>query len=278
MSLSQNVILKPSLLSQPQPVFPLSIAGVKEIFPGFALGDFAVLQGSSVLSLASLLCVKAQLPKQLGGLQSSVIFIEGGNTFRLYQIAQLAQIHHLNPRKVLDNIFISRAFTAYQETHLIMHQLKEVIQKYNAKLVIISDIAGFFLDTDIPEVEALRIYSHVATFISNFARENQVIVIATYPPHAVTSRNNLLHKQTCAKANVILSISRTAYARKISLEKHPYLPLDFAELPNESLTIDAFADYESLSSTIQEPKETNSTEPKITILKATNGGEQTRLN
>ena len=239
MRLSQNVIVKPTLF---QPVFPLSIAGVKEVFPGFALGDFAVLQGSSVLSLASLLCVKAQLPAQLGGLQSSVVFIDGGNTFRLYQIAQLAQIHHLNPRKVLDNIFISRAFTAYQETHLIMHQLKEAIKAYNAKLVIISDIAGFFLDKDIPEVGALRIFSYVSTFVSNFARENHVIIIATYPPHADTSRNNLLHKQTCVKANVVLSIIRTGYARKISLEKHPYLPLGVAELPSESLTIADFAD------------------------------------
>src|SRR4030042_2510275 len=116
MRLSQNVIVKPELC---QPVFPLSIRGVKDVFPGFASGDFAVLQGSSVLSLASLLCVKAQLPLQLGGLQSNVIFIDGGNTFRLYQIAQLAQIHHLDPKKVLDNIYISRAFTAYQTAALI---------------------------------------------------------------------------------------------------------------------------------------------------------------
>ena len=230
------------MLSQPQPVFPLSIAGVREVFSGFALGDFAVLQGSSVLSLGSLLCVKAQLPTQLGGLQSTVVFIEGGNTFRLYQIAQLAQIHHLNPKKVLDNIFISRAFTAYQETHLIMHQLKEAINTYNAKLVIISDIAGFFLDTDIPEVEALRMFSHMATFISNFAKENQVIVIATYPQHAETVRNSLLHTQTCPRANVVLSITRTKYNRKIALEKHLYFPLGVAELPNESLTIADFAE------------------------------------
>jgi hypothetical protein len=241
MRLSQNVVVK-TLFSQPQPVFPLSIAGVKDVFSGFALGDFVVLQGSSVLSLASLLCVKAQLPTQFGGLQISVIFIEGGNTFRLYQIAQLAQIHHLDPKKVLDKIFISRAFTAYHGTNLIMHQLKEAIKAYNSKLIIISDIAGFFLDTDISEVEALRIFSHVATFVSNFARENQVIIIATYPQHADTSRNSLFHKQTCAKANVVLSINRTAYARKIALEKHPYLPLGVAELPNQSLTIADFAE------------------------------------
>ncbi len=122
MKLTQNIMVKPALS---QPVFPLNIRSVNEVFPGFALGDFAVLQGSSsVLSLASLLCVRAQLPTQLGGLQSSVIFIDGGNTFRLYQIAELARIHHLSPKKVLDNIYISRAFTAYQATALITRSTK----------------------------------------------------------------------------------------------------------------------------------------------------------
>ncbi len=52
-------------------VFPFSIRGVKVVFPGFALGDFTFSQGSSILSLESLLCVKVQLQPQLGGLQSS---------------------------------------------------------------------------------------------------------------------------------------------------------------------------------------------------------------
>ena len=237
--MSQNLLVKPVLS---QPVFPLSIRGVKEVFPGFALGDFAVLQGSSTSSLASLLCVKAQLPVQFGGLQSNVVFIDGGNSFRLYQIAQFAQIHHLSHKKVLDNIFISRAFTAYQAAALITQQLKETIQKYNAKLVIISDIAGFFLDKDIPEVEAQRIFSHAATYLSNFARENKIIVIATYPPHVETPRNSLLHKQTCERANVVLSISRTSYARRIALEKHPYLLAGSVELSNEASTIDDFSE------------------------------------
>jgi len=239
MRLSQNVIVKPTLF---QPVFPLSIRGVKEVFLGFALGDFAVLQGSSVLSLASLLCVKAQFPSQLGGLQSSVVFIDGGNTFRLYQIAQLAQIHHLNPKKVLDNIFISRAFTAYQATSLITNQLKEAIKKYDAKLDIISDIAGFFLDKDIPEYEAQRIFSQVTTYLSNFARENKIIIIATYPPRMETERNNSLQTQTCTRANVVLSVRKTSYAIQFALEKHPYLTLGTAELPDASSTLADFVE------------------------------------
>jgi hypothetical protein len=71
--MSQNLMVNAALS---QPIFPLNMRGVNEVFPGFALGDFAVLKGS-VSSLTSLLCVKAQLPLQLGGLQSNVIFIDG---------------------------------------------------------------------------------------------------------------------------------------------------------------------------------------------------------
>ena len=237
--MSQNVIVKSKLS---EAVFPLSIRGVKEVFPGFALGDFAVLQGSSVLSLASLLCVKAQLPTQLGGLQSSVVFVDGGNTFRLYQISQLAQIHHMNPKKILDNIYISRAFTAYQTAALITNQLRETIKKYNSKLVIISDIAGFFLDKDVADDEAQRIFSQVTTYLSNFARDTQTIVLATYPPHVDTDRNNYLHSQTYSKATVILSIRKTSYSRQFTLEKHPYLSLGTTEVQSEDLTLLDFAE------------------------------------
>ena len=237
MKLSQNLIVKPALS---KPIFPLDIRSVNEVFPGFALGDFAVLQGSSVLSLASLLCVKSQLPTQLGGLQSNVVFIDGGNTFELYQIARFAQLYHLNPKQVLGNIYLSRAFTAYQATSLIMHHLKETIKKYNAKLVIISDIAGFFLDKDLPEDEAKRIFSQVTTFLSNFAREQQIIVIATYPPHKETERNKQLHTSTYSKANVILSLRKTSHSRQFVLEKHPYLSLGVAEVPLQDLTLQDF--------------------------------------
>ena len=237
--MTQYLMVKPALS---QPIFPLNLRNVNEIFPGFTLGDFAVLKGSSVSSLTSLLCVKSQLPTQLGGLQSNVIFIDGGNTFELYQIARLAQLHHLNPKQVLDNIYLSRAFTAYQATALVLLHLKEAINKYNAKLVIISDIAGFFLDKDIPEDEAQRIFRQVTTFLSNFARETQTIIIATYPQHAETARNSFLQTLTQAKANVVLSLRRTGYSRQFVLEKHSYLSSKVAELPLEDLTLLDFAE------------------------------------
>jgi Rad51 len=236
--MTQNLIVKPTMA---QPLFSLNMPGVDELFPGFAPGDFAVLYGSpSVISLTSLLCIRAQLPAQLGGLGSNVVFIDGGNTFRLYKIARLAQLHQLNPREVLDRIFISRAFTAYQLTSLILDKLEETIQKYNAKLVVISDIAGFFLDNDIPHEEAQRVYSQIISYLSSFAKKHQIIIIATYLPYSDNKRSSLFQEITCSKANAVLSFSQTMYTRDVALEKHPFFVLGTAELPSENLTLTDF--------------------------------------
>ena len=236
--MSQNLIVKPTMA---QPLFSLNMPGVDELFPGFASGDFAVLYGSpSIISLTSLLCIRAQLPAQLGGLGSNVVFIDGGNTFRLYKIARLAQLHHLNPRQALDRIFISRAFTAYQLTSLILDKLEETVQKYNAKLVIISDIAGFFLETDIPNEEAQGVYSQIVSYLSSFAKKHQIILIATYIPNSENKRNNGLQEMSCSKAKTVLYFSKTAYTREITLEKHPSFVLGTAELPSDNLKLTDF--------------------------------------
>ena len=236
--MSQNVMIKPTMA---QPLFSLNMPGVDELFPGFAPGDFAVLSGSpSVISLTSLLCIRAQLPVQLGGLGSNVIFIDGGNTFRLYKITRLAQLHQLNPKEVLDHIFISRAFTAYQLTSLILDKLEETVKNYNAKLIVISDIAGFFLDNDVPHEEAQRVYSQIVSYLSSFAKKHQIIVITTYLPYSDSRRSSLLQEITCSRASTVLSLSKTMYTREVTLEKHPSFVLGTAELPSENLTLTDF--------------------------------------
>jgi hypothetical protein len=236
--LYQNTVLK---TVESQPVLSLNMRNVNDLFSGFAIGDFAVIYGSnSVQSLTSLLCVRAQLPPQLGGFGSNVVFVDGGNTFRLYQVARLARLHQLDPKKTLKRIHLSRAFTAYQMTALILEKLKETIRRYDAKLVIISDIASFFLDKDVQEYEARRVYSQVMAYLSNFAKENNIALIATYPPHKENKRNSFLQAVTCGKANVVISLKQTEYEREFVLEKHPRYILGEAELPSETLTLEHF--------------------------------------
>ena len=234
----QNTVVK---TISSQPLLSLSMRNVNELFPGFAIGDFAVLHGSSsVVSLSSLLCVRAQLPIQLGGLGSNVVFVDGGNTFQLYHIARLSRLHGLDPKQTLERIYISRAFTAYQMTALVLEKLKETIKRYGAKLAIISDIAGFFLDKDVSETEARRVYSQVTAYLSNFAEENQIILVATCPPHQESRRNTFLYTVACGRANIVISLRQTKCKREFILEKHPRYVLGVAELPSEVLTLENF--------------------------------------
>lgn len=246
--MTQNLLIKPTTITTTQQQqcparLTLNMPDVDQLFPGFKPGDFAVLHGStSLISLAARICVRAQIPAQLGGLASNVVFIDGGNTFRLYKTARLAQLHGLDPRKVLEHIFISRAFTAYQLTTLIMEKLEATIKKYNTKIVVISDIASLFLDEDIPAEEAQKVYSQILNYLSSFAKKHQIILITTYLPHGNTKRNTVLKETTITKANVVLSFSKTIYTSDIELEKHPTYVLGVADYPSENTTLLDFMD------------------------------------
>jgi hypothetical protein len=218
-----------------------NIENVDGLFPGFALGDFAVLHGSSLVqSLLSLLCVRAQLPYQLGGLESNVLFVDGGNSFRLYDVSNIAQIHELEPRKILERIFVSRAFTAYQLTSTIFDRLQDVAKRYESKLVVLSDLARLYLDKDVPKREAKDIFSQLTSFIRDFAQENRVILIATYPPYFRSKQSMFFKEMICGRANVVASVRHSRYGREFVLEKHPVLRLGRAEFPSENFTLAEF--------------------------------------
>jgi len=218
-----------------------NIENLDELFPGFTLGNFTVLYGSlSVLPLSLLLCVRAQLPYQLGGLESNVVFVDGGNTFRLYDVSYIAQIHQLDPREVLERIFISRAFTAYQMASLILDRLQEAVEKHNSKLVIISDIAGLHLDKDVPKREAKDVFNQLTVHLSKFAKKNRIIVVATYFPRYLSKQNIFFRAVVCGRANVVASVKPSKYGQQFVLEKHPFFNLGKANLPSGNLILTEF--------------------------------------
>jgi len=224
-----------------QSCLSFDIENLDNLFPGFALGDFAVFHGSTaVLPLSMLLCVRAQLPYQLGGLETNVIFVDGGNTFRLYDVSHVAQLHGLDPTEVLERIFISRAFTAYQMTSLVLDRLQNAVEKYDSKLVIISDIAGLYLDKDVPKREAKDVFNQLTVYLSNFAKEKQVIVFATYLPHYPSKRNIFFKAVVCGRANVVASVTQSKHGQQFVLEKHPFYRLGRINFPSENLTLTKF--------------------------------------
>lgn len=219
----------------------LNIENIDSLFPGFTFGDFAVLHGSSaVQSLLPSLCVRAQLPYQLGGLETNVLFVDGGNSFRLYDVSAFAQTCELDPKEVLDRIFVSRAFTAYQLTSLILDQLQSVIEKHDSKLVILSNLAQLYLDKDVPKKEAQEVFLQLTSYLANFAKKNRVILVATHHPRFWSRRSRFFEEVLCGRANVVAAIRKFSNRPHFILEKHPTFKLEKAEFPSEEITLADF--------------------------------------
>ncbi len=234
----QNIMVKPT--SAPQK-FAFNVPEVDYLFPGFTTEEFAVIYGSpSVTSLTSLLCIRAQMPTQLGGLGSNVVFIDCANTFTQESITRLAKQNHINPTVARQRIFNFSAFTAYQLTSLIMDKLEEKIISSNAKLVVVSDIGGLFLDKAISRDEAQRAYVQIVNFLVYLAKKHQIIVVATYPTHEGSVRNIALKEMVLSRANTVLSYFKAPYTAELNLEKHPTYMLGTAEPPSENLTLTSF--------------------------------------
>ena len=211
----------------------LDLETVDTLFPGFMLGDFALLHGSSaVQSLLPTLCVKAQLPYPVGGLETNVLFVDGANSFRLYEISELAQRWELDPKQVLEKIFVSRAFTAYQLVSLILDQLQSAVKKYETKVVILSNLAYLFLDKDLQKKESEAIFKQLIDYLSHFAQENKVILIATHKPSLWSKRAAFFKQTLCESANIVASIKKSKQVPHFVLEKHPFLQLGKTEMPS----------------------------------------------
>ena len=234
----QNVMVKPQAAQQR---FTFNTPEVDDLFPGFTPGEFAVIHGSaSLTSFTSMLCVRAQLPTQLGGLSGNVIYIDCANTFSAESINRIAQLNHINQATARQRILNFSAFTAYQLKSLVMDKLEEKITSVNAKLVVISDMAGLFMNSTITKEEVQSAYSQLVNYLAYLAEKHQIIIVATYPSHEGSVRNIALKEMTLSRAKTVLSYYKSPYTQELNLEKHPTYMLGTAEPPSENISLANF--------------------------------------
>ena len=196
---------------------------------GFEPGYFTTFYGSRFgYYLSKLLCVRAQLPQEHNGLDSKVVFIDGGNSFDPYVVSAIAQQHGLDPQGVLEKIFISRAFTAYQLTSLVFEKLNEALEKSESKVVVISDIISLFLDRDVPKTESKDIFNRLATYLARLALDKQLLILATHYPRWESKRSIFLEAMLLGRSDIVIRLAERYGAVKLGIVKHPYLePKEF---------------------------------------------------
>ena len=216
-----NSLLQYECKTLQQPSLTFGIEALDDVLR-LNFGQFIAFQGKTAHALCTLLCVRAMLPQPLGP-DCDVLFVDGGNNFDPYAISDCSITQSLDAENVLERLHVSRAFTHHQLACIITDKLPLAITKFNAKLVVVSDITNLYCDPDVRDddkEDALRIFAKTARTLRTLARQHCCLIIATN----LEFRNFLMEYVLKRDAHVSASIEQKHGLIKFSLLKHPHLP------------------------------------------------------
>ncbi|NOZ81987.1 MAG: DNA repair and recombination protein RadA [Candidatus Micrarchaeota archaeon] len=108
-----------------------------------AITEFHGAFGSGKSQVGFQLLVSVQLPEERGGLDGAALIIDTENTFRPERIKQIAEALGLDHRKVLENIFVARAYNSDHQM-VLAEKAKDIIKERNIKLIVVDSLTSHF--------------------------------------------------------------------------------------------------------------------------------------
>lgn len=207
----------------------LNFSPIERLVGGFEPGLVAVFTGRHAGSVAESLCFRAQLPERHGGLDTDVVFIDGGNCSDPYLFASYARQYMVQPREALRRVVTSRAFTIYQLANLVRKELPAVVGEYGSRFVIISDILSMFNDPSVNAREARRVVEAIRGGLREVQKRKEVFALVT-----ITTRTPYDHLITDS-ADLLLNLDPANSRIMAMLLKHPSKKPSSVQLGEEEL-------------------------------------------
>jgi hypothetical protein len=202
-----------------KPNLTTGISELDQLLP-FRLGQLIALYGRPANKLSSLLCVRAILPKPLG-LDSDVVFIDGGNIFDAYATSANAIRHEIEVESVLTRIHLSRAFTYHQLATLINEKLPQALDHFNARLAIVSDITSLYCDPDVQDAwDAFNTFRRDIRTLAMLAEQKHALIVTTN----LEPRNTRMNTTMRQTAHVSAELEDHGTFTQLTLSRHPFTP------------------------------------------------------
>jgi DNA repair protein RadA len=147
--------------------------------------------GSGKTQIGFQLAVNAQLPKDKGGLDGNVLWIDSEQTFRPERIVQIAKGLKLDPEKVLKNVFVARAYNSEHQIFLI-EKAPEVIEQKNIKLIVIDSLTSHFRADFVGRGELAGRQQKLNRHLHQLQRLADAFNLAVYVTNQVMARPDIL--------------------------------------------------------------------------------------
>jgi hypothetical protein len=118
-----------------------------------------------------------------------VLYLDGANTFDPFVIGRLARAHHQPPRRVLTMIHVARAFTCHQMERLVSDCLDTALDRYQARIAVLSGLFDTFYDQAVPEHEASRLFGRMMESIRRLTQQGYTL-LCLCPPAPILTRTS----------------------------------------------------------------------------------------
>jgi hypothetical protein len=129
--------------------------------------------------------------------------------------------HEIDPEEALARIHLSRAFTYHQLNRLISEKLSHVIDQFNAKLAVISDMTQLYSDPDIKnKQEALEVFRKNVRSLASLAEQRSVLILTTN----LQTRNSRMNNVLLRTAHVSATLDDKSTFTELTLDRHPFAP------------------------------------------------------
>ena len=190
------------------------------------------------------LSVNVQLPIEKGGLEGKVAFIDTEGTFRPDRVKQMAEALKMNPKEVLENIFVMRAESSDHQI-LLVEKLENLIKKEPIKLVVVDSLTSHFraeyigrgslgerqqkLNAHIHSLQRIADKFNVAVYFTNQVMDNPAIMFGD--PTTPIGGHVLAHAATYR-----------VYLRKSKEEKRIARLVDSPNLPEREVVFKVTAE------------------------------------
>ena len=137
------------------------------------------------------LAVNVQLPKEKGGLEGNVIWIDSEHTFSSQRIISMAKAVGLDPDKTLKNIYVARAYNSEHQVFLV-EKLPEEIEEKNVRLIVVDSITSHFRADFIGRGELARRQQLLNKHLHQLQRLADAYNLAVYITNQVMARPDVL--------------------------------------------------------------------------------------
>ncbi len=137
------------------------------------------------------LCVNAQIPKDKGGLEGTVVFIDTEGTFRPERIKQIAEAKGMDSAKVLENIYVARAYNSDHQI-LLAEKAEEMIREKNVKLIVVDSLTGHFRSDYVGRGNLANRQQLLNKHMHHLLRMSEKYNVAVYVTNQVMSNPGIL--------------------------------------------------------------------------------------